>query len=112
CLDVCAAGALDGRIMRWTMWAATLCVCWAGNSFGQNDESLKRSPNGLGVNIHFTNAGRGELEQLAAGGFKFIRMDLSWAHTEKDDGSYDFSHYDALLDDLDTHRIRAILILD
>src|SRR5439155_7288627 len=53
-----------------------------------------------------------ELEQLAAGGFRFIRMDLSWVHTEKDDGSYDFSHYDTLLHDLNKDGIRAILILD
>src|SRR5437763_1741740 len=98
--------------MRCAILAVALCIGFGGNSFGQNFDSLKTLPNGLGVNIHFTQAAQGELEQLAAGGFKFIRMDLSWAHTEKDGGSYDFSHYDTLLNDLDKHGIRAILILD
>src|SRR3954471_6408984 len=69
-------------------------------------------PAGLGVNIHFTHPAKGELEQLSAAGFKFVRMDFSWSRIEKDDGSYDFSDYDFLLARLDEHRIRALLILD
>lgn len=69
-------------------------------------------PEGLGVNIHFTDARPGEMEMLAAGGFTWIRMDLSWSGTEKIKGEYDFSAFERLLDSLDQHGIRAMLILD
>ncbi len=36
-------------------------------------------PDGLGVNIHFTDAQPGELDMLAQGGFRWIRMDFGWA---------------------------------
>jgi hypothetical protein len=32
-------------------------------------------PDGLGVNIHFTDPRPGEMEMLADAGFKFVRMD-------------------------------------
>lgn len=70
-------------------------------------------PAGLGVNIHFTaETTPGELAQLAASGVKFIRMDFDWAAIEKERGAYDFSAYDRLLDALDRHGLRALLILD
>lgn len=69
-------------------------------------------PAGLGVNIHFTEPAKGEMEQLAAGGFKFIRMDFRWHTTEKKNGVYDFSEYDVLLNSLKPHGIRALFILD
>ncbi|HEX3997499.1 MAG TPA: hypothetical protein VHX65_03000 [Pirellulales bacterium] len=69
-------------------------------------------PDGLGVNIHFTAPRPGELEMLAAGGFRVVRMDFGWAGIERKLGAYDFSAYDRLLDALDRHRIRAMLILD
>ena len=31
-------------------------------------------PDGLGVNIHFTDPRPGELEMLVAGGFRFVRV--------------------------------------
>lgn len=69
-------------------------------------------PDGLGVNIHFTHAKPGELEMIAAAGFKWIRMDLDWAGIEQKKGEYNFSAYDRLLNDLDKFGIRAVLILD
>lgn len=75
-------------------------------------DPLGTIPAGLGVNIHFTHARPGELEMLAAGGFRFVRMDFSWSHIEKTKGVYDFAAYDHLLADLDKHQIRAVLILD
>src|SRR5437773_86902 len=69
-------------------------------------------PSGLGVNIHFTDPKPNEMEQLAAGGFKFIRMDFSWKATEKTNAAYDFSAYERLLLALKPHNIRAIFILD
>jgi hypothetical protein len=69
-------------------------------------------PDGLGVNIHFTDARPGELEMLAAGGFHWVRMDFFWAGTEKRQGEYDFSAYDRLLAALEVHKLRALFILD
>ena len=39
------------------------------------------SLDGLGVNIHFTDPQVGELEMIKAAGFKWVRMDLTWAAT-------------------------------
>jgi len=69
-------------------------------------------PEGLGINIHFTDPKPGELEMLAAGGFRFVRMDFAWASIERKPAEYHFSAYDRLLDALDQHHIRAMLILD
>jgi hypothetical protein len=69
-------------------------------------------PDGLGVNIHFTEARSGELEMLAAGGFHWVRMDFFWAETEKRQGDYDFSAYDRLVAALEARKLRALFILD
>lgn len=67
---------------------------------------------GVGVNIHFTHAKPGELELLAAGGFRFVRMDFFWEGIEKEKGVYDFAAYDHLMADLDRLGLRAYFILD
>ncbi len=67
---------------------------------------------GVGVNIHFTHAKPGELEMLAAGGFRFVRMDFHWEGIEREKGIYDFAAYDHLLADLDRLGLRAYFILD
>ncbi|WP_428940808.1 cellulase family glycosylhydrolase [Fontivita pretiosa] len=69
-------------------------------------------PDGLGVNIHFTDAAPGEMKMLADAGFKFIRMDYDWAVVEKQQGQYDFAAYERLLKSCDGHGIRALFILD
>jgi hypothetical protein len=69
-------------------------------------------PDGLGVNIHFTDARPGELEMLAAAGFHWVRMDFFWGGTEKRRGEYDFSAYDRLLAALEAQKLRALFILD
>ena len=69
-------------------------------------------PEALGVNIHFTDPQPGEMEMLAAGGFRWIRMDFDWARIETKKGDYDFSPYDRLLAALAKYKIRAIFILD
>ncbi len=66
----------------------------------------------LGVNIHFTDPRPGEVEQIAAAGFRWVRMDYFWASIESKRGSYDFSAYDRLLAALKLHKIRPIYILD
>jgi hypothetical protein len=69
-------------------------------------------PDGLGVNIHFTDARPGELEMLAAAGFHWVRMDFAWGGTERRPGVYDFSAYDRLLAALEVQKLRALFILD
>jgi len=69
-------------------------------------------PDCLGVNIHFTDPRPGELEMLAAAGFKWVRMDFGWGGTERKKGEYDFSAYDRLVTALDKFKIRAVFILD
>ncbi|MGM0490227.1 MAG: cellulase family glycosylhydrolase [Planctomycetota bacterium] len=67
---------------------------------------------GLGTNIHFTNPRPGEMEMLATGGFRWVRMDFTWGATERTKGEYDFSAYDTLMDALEARGIRALFILD
>ena len=69
-------------------------------------------PDCLGVNIHFTDPKPGELEMLAAAGFKWVRMDFGWGGTERKKGEYDFSAFDRLVAALDQFKIRAVFILD
>ncbi len=69
-------------------------------------------PDCLGVNIHFTGPERAQVDQIAAGGFKFIRMDFAWDRIEKAKGVYDYKAYDELVDSLASKGIRALFILD
>src|SRR5579859_7495881 len=69
-------------------------------------------PDSLGVNIHFNDPRPGEMEQLAAEGFRWIRQDLSWAGIEREKGRYDFSACERLLAALKPYKIRPIFILD
>lgn len=69
-------------------------------------------PDGLGVNIHFTDPKPGEMAMLAASGVRWVRMDFTWGATERQKGQYDFSAYDRLLEALKPHGIRALFILD
>lgn len=65
-----------------------------------------------GVNIHFTTGGEKDLDMIAAGGFKFIRMDFVWERIEKEKGIYNWEEYDELSASLEKRGIRAIYILD
>ncbi|MCL2119597.1 MAG: cellulase family glycosylhydrolase [Planctomycetaceae bacterium] len=69
-------------------------------------------PDGLGYNIHFTDARPGELEMLAESGATIIRMDFGWDGTERQKGVYDFSAFERLTDSLEKHNIRPLYILD
>ena len=75
--------------------------------------ALLTIPNGLGVNIHFTGEPR-DLELIAKGGFKFIRMDFAWGAIEREKGIYNFekSGYDALTEGCLKRGIHPLYILD
>jgi len=74
--------------------------------------SVSSLPQGLGVNIHFTDPRMGEIEMIAGTGFRWVRMDFKWDVTEKERGIYDFSVYDRLLGSLQQNGIQALFILD
>ncbi len=69
-------------------------------------------PAPFGVNIHFTHALPGELNLLAAGGFRWVRMDMFWNAVEQVQGRYEFWEYDALVAAMTQRGIRIIFILD
>src|SRR3989442_10483955 len=69
-------------------------------------------PQGIGVNIHFTDPQPDEIKIIADAGFRWVRMDFIWEATEKQRGVYDFSAYDRLMTALEQYRIRALFILD
>jgi polysaccharide biosynthesis protein PslG len=91
-----------------------LALSTAGADAGDPHPSLPLPviPDCLGVNIHFTDPKPGELEMLAAAGFKWVRMDFSWEGTERKKGEYDFSAYDRLAAALEKHGLRAVFILN
>jgi hypothetical protein len=64
------------------------------------------------VNIHFTDPIEGEMELLAAAGFRWVRMDLGWGNIERERGVYDFSAFVRLTGHLQKHGIKALFILD
>jgi len=68
--------------------------------------------NPLGVNIHFTDPKAGEMEMIAAGGFRWVRMDYAWGSIERERGQYNFSAYDRLIAALEKQHMHAIFILD
>jgi beta-glucosidase/6-phospho-beta-glucosidase/beta-galactosidase len=69
-------------------------------------------PDGLGYNIHFTDARAGEMEMLAESGATIIRTDLPWKRTEREKGVYDFSAFDRLTGSLEKFKIRPFYVLD
>jgi len=77
-----------------------------------SDTSAPAVPEGFGVNIHFTNPDPGEVKMIAAGGFRWVRMDFVWKATEIERGKYDFSSYDTLLKALDEYHLKPLFILD
>jgi hypothetical protein len=69
-------------------------------------------PAGVGVNIHFAGGHGRDLDLIAAGGFKFVRMDFAWGSIERKRDEYNWSDYERLLSDLDQRDLRAVFILD
>ncbi len=69
-------------------------------------------PDGLGVNIHFTDPQPGEMERWAEAGYHWVRTDLTWAAVEREKGKFDFSAYDRLVDAVKGAGGRILFILD
>jgi hypothetical protein len=69
-------------------------------------------PAGVGVNIHFVTGHEKDLDLIAAGGFRFVRMDFGWEAIETSKGEYNWAGYEELLRNLEKRGLRAIFILD
>lgn len=93
----------------WLLSGAMAAVVTAHAAAGLPPPVL---PEGVGVNIHFTRGRERDLDLIAAAGFKFIRMDFSWAGIERRKGDYDWSAYDELTANLERRKIRPVYILD
>ena len=67
----------------------------------------------FGVNVHFTGSTAlpGEIAMLSAA-FRIARMDFHWAMIEQQEGIYNFSEYDKLLQELTAHNVRPYWIFD
>ncbi|HMA96535.1 MAG TPA: cellulase family glycosylhydrolase, partial [Polyangiaceae bacterium] len=65
----------------------------------------------LAVNMR-TDDGERALDLARAAGFSAVRVDLGWSDIETVRGVYDFSRFDALLEDLSSRGMRLHLILD
>lgn len=104
--------------MRLSSWVGVLSFCFSTatavlQAAGPHPALPPMgSLDGLGVNIHFTDPLPGEMEMIAAAGFKWVRMDLTWGGTERTKDAFDFSAYDRLVASLDKHGLRAVFILD
>lgn len=97
------------------LWCLVLAVYAALTTAARGAGSLPEIavPSGFGVNIHFRGEPR-DLDLIAEGGFKFIRMDFSWGSIERQKGMYDFekSGYDELTAGCLKRGIRILYILD
>jgi len=69
-------------------------------------------PEPFGVEIHFTRASQDEMDYIANGGFRWVRMDMFWHSIETALGRYDFSAYDVLVAEMTRRSIRIVFILD
>lgn len=97
---------------RLLLTACLIVVCASAAAAAKSGLPDMVVPDCLGVNIHFTGPEQKQVDQIADGGFRFVRMDFSWVHIETEKGKYDFRAYDELLDTLDSRGIRALFILD
>ncbi|MDX6559026.1 MAG: polysaccharide biosynthesis protein PslG [Blastocatellia bacterium] len=88
------------------------CIADSDCKFGSTPAQASAIPQGLGVNIHFTDPQPGEVKMIADAGFRTVRMDFVWEVTERGRGRYDFSEYDRLMKALDEYKIQALFILD
>ena len=88
------------------------CAADTNCKFGGTPGRESFIPQGLGVNIHFTDPQPGEVKMIAAAGFRWVRMDFKWDATERERGRYDFAEYDRLMSALDESKIQALFILD
>lgn len=68
-------------------------------------------PAGLGVNLHLGSTSLTQIAQLAAVGFRLVRLDLLWNQVERQRAHYDFSRYEPVIEALLAHGVRPLCLL-
>lgn len=92
--------------------ATFLLLSWTASQAAPPPQLPPTMRGAPGVNIHFTHARDGEMQELAAAGFKWVRMDFGWGGIEREKGKYNFAEYDRLMSELEAVHITPIFILD
>src|SRR4051812_41774358 len=92
-------------------------LLWDGQQFDfpgapPGPPSPQRLADMLGVNVHFVEPDRGQLDAMQQAGFRWVRCDLDWASVERQRGLYDFGAYDRHYDALATGGFSPYAILD
>jgi hypothetical protein len=89
-----------------------MVLCFIGPLLQASDLPRNlRIPDSMGVNIHFVDAQPGEMDLLAEAGFRWIRMDFTWADIEKSKGHFEFAAYDRLVKNCEDRNIRVLALL-
>jgi hypothetical protein len=65
----------------------------------------------IGANIHFVDPVPGEMDELAASGIGWLRIDIGWKETETAPGRYDFSAFDRLRALVEQKHLRIVHML-
>lgn len=75
-------------------------------------------PSQMGVHVHVKDLygannliNTRDLDMMQAAGVKTVRMDALWSDIEKTPGVYDFSRYDAVVQELEKRGIKPLIIL-
>lgn len=69
-------------------------------------------PDNLGVMVHFYDPPPKDLSMIYDAGFRWVRVDLKWIHVEQVKGVYDFTWFDAAVDDYEARGMGVLFILD
>ncbi|MBS1251902.1 MAG: hypothetical protein MAG451_00936 [Anaerolineales bacterium] len=87
-----------------------------GIAYGQSPEIPLASVYPYGVNTaleQYTPAERDQvLSQLASDGFRWVRQVLPWNQVEPQQGKYEWSPWDQIVEDVDRHDLHLILVID
>lgn len=102
------------RPSRWIwifialLWESSL---FAAEPYYHPSPPAQGSLDGLGVQFRIADPKPGELEILAASGCKWVRLELNWAATEREKGTYDFTAIEALAKSFQKVKVRVVFTL-
>jgi hypothetical protein len=67
---------------------------------------------GMSTSITTTSPSSNELQMIVEAGFHFVRVDMTWQSIEQEEGAYEWSTYDSLMQQLSNYGLRPIFTLD
>ena len=79
-------GRTGSALLRTLFFCITVKIGWAANPYPLPDA---RIPDGIGINLHLIPH-RAEIKEVAAAGFRWIRLDFHWNEIERSPGQYDW----------------------